>query len=501
MDGELILQKILGFLVMPDAEWSFCTFPFLLSFIVFYAIYIALTSTLRQKNSRGAKANRQSKVVLWYVIAYSLLFAWKANGVLVVMLLLTTLFSWLATRLMSSSRHRRLWLVFIIIVDLAPLVYFKYTNFIISIVNDIARSNFAPLDLFLPVGISFYTFQAISYSVDIYRKKFTARTPLLNYTFYLTFFPLLMAGPITRASVLLPQVGGRLKSKSGLAYKGLWLIMVGLVKKAVVADYIAGYNNWVFDDPLAYSGFENLMGVLGFTLQIFFDFSGYSDMAIGLAALLGYELKDNFRFPYQSLNPQEFWHRWHIALSTWFRDYLYIPMGGNRRGQVRTYFNNFVTMVVAGLWHGASWMFVIWGAVHGVALVVHKLCRRLFLDRIPNNPAVRAVSWTLMFVFINVTWIFFRADSIDMAMTILNRIATDFSLDYFLPFVKARPVWLAFVLVGLELHSIREDDYHWLEQKFVESPWFVKLILFTAVVQLVINFSQDSVQPFIYMQF
>lgn len=488
MNIDTIIQQLTEFLVTPDKDWSLCAFPFLLSFVLFFAIYIAISHTRRA-------------VTLGYVILFSLFFAWKANGILMALLPATALFSWCATRLMASSRHRKLWLAFIILVDLAPLVYFKYSNFIISTINDAMHSNFSLLHLFLPIGISFYTFQAISYSIDVYRGRYAPGTPLLDYAFYLTFFPLLMAGPITRAEVLLPQVKTLRGCTTGLAYKGLWLIIIGLAKKAVIADYIAEYNNWVFDDPTAYSGFENLMGVLGFTLQIFFDFSGYSDMAIGLAALMGYELKDNFLFPYQSLNPQEFWRRWHIALSTWFRDYLYIPMGGNRCGLLRTCFNNFVTMVVAGLWHGASWMFVIWGAIHGAALVVHKLCRRLFLDRIPNTMGVRVISWTLMFAFINFTWIFFRADSVSTALEIINRIGTDFSLDYFLPFLKARPIWLAFVLVGIELHSIRLDDYKWLEQKFIKSPWFVKAIAFALVLQAVINFSYGNIQPFIYMRF
>lgn len=488
-DINTILQSLTDFLVTPDKGWSLCTFPFLVAFVIFFALYIVICKTRRS-------------IAATYVVAFSLFFAWKANGILMLLLPATTLFSWWATRhMMSKEHHRRLRLAAIIIVDLAPLVYFKYTNFLVSIFNEIVKSNFGPFEILLPVGISFYTFQAISYSIDVYKGKYPPDTTLLDYAFYLTFFPLLMAGPITRAEVLLPQIKAGNSDKPGLAYKGLWLILIGLIKKGLIADYIAEYNNWIFDDPTGYSGFEDLMGVFGFTLQIYCDFSGYSDMAIGLAALMGYELRDNFNFPYQSLNPQEFWRRWHIALSTWFRDYLYIPMGGNRRGLLRTYFNNFFTMIVAGLWHGASWMFIIWGAMHGVALVVHKICRRLFLDRVPNTIPVKVVSWTLMFIFINISWIFFRAHDIPTALALMQRIATDFSFDYFLPFVKARSLWLAVVALGLELHSIRSEDYHWMQEKFIASPWIVKLFAFIVVLQLVISFRQDSVQPFIYAQF
>ncbi|MDD6853239.1 MAG: MBOAT family protein, partial [Prevotella sp.] len=332
-------------LIQPEKDWSFVSLSFFVAFVIFYIIYIALGRTNR-------------RLILTYVTIFSLFFAWKANGPLMVLLPATAIFSWWSTRqMMHSDRFRRLWLTVIIIVDLAPLLYFKYTNFFISTINSIVHSNFAPLDLLLPVGISFYTFQAISYSIDVYKWKFTSETPLPEYLFYLTFFPLLMAGPITRAEVLIPQLRHRLPTATtGKANPsiGLCLIIVGLIKKAVIADYIAQFNTWVFDDPTAYTGVENLMAAIGFTLQIFCDFSGYSDIAIGLAALMGIELRDNFNFPYQSLNPTEFWRRWHIALSTWFRDYFYIPLGGNRKGLARTCLNGFLTMLLAGLWHGAS---------------------------------------------------------------------------------------------------------------------------------------------------
>lgn len=491
-----ITNAIMAFITQPDKDWSIAAFPFFVTFIIFYIIFIGLCRTRRN-------------IALSYVILFGLFFAWKANGWLMLLLPATTVISWWGTRLMMrAKRHRGLWLAAIITVDLLPLLYFKYTNFLLSIFNSLLERNFAPLDIFLPIGLSFYTFQAISYSVDVYKWRFTRETPLLYYAFYLTFFPLLLAGPITRAEVLIPQISQfntkdpTLKRRnSTLAYEGLWLIIIGLIKKAVIADYIAQFNNLVFADPAAYSGFENLMAVLGFTLQIFFDFSGYSDIAIGLAALMGFKLNDNFNFPYQSLNPTEFWHRWHIALSTWFRDYMYIPLGGNRHGLARTCMNIFLTMLVAGLWHGASWMFILWGAMHGAGLVVHKICKKLFLDKIPDTLIVRIISWTLMFSFVCTTWIFFRADSISSALTIIGRISTDFHPDYIIPFIDARPLWLLLVALGLELHSIRRDDYDWLERKFIEMPWFVKFICFAVTIQLVISFSQQSVQPFIYTHF
>jgi D-alanyl-lipoteichoic acid acyltransferase DltB (MBOAT superfamily) len=276
--------------------------------------------------------------------------------------------------------------------------------------------------------------------------------------------------------------------------------MCGLVKKAVVADYIAQYNNWIFDSPETYSGFENLMGVLGYTVQIYCDFSGYSDISIGLAALMGIHLKDNFRFPYQSTNLTEFWRRWHISLSTWFRDYVYIPLGGNRHSTLRTYFNNLLTMALAGLWHGSTLMFVFWGLIHGLGLVVHKSLKGV-LDLVPNKWPVRFVCWFVTFCYVAAAWVYFRSPDVETCGDIFVKITTDFDLAYLLPFVEARPVWTAMVVGALLLCGLRESAYSRLQTRFVMLPWLVKLLLFAAVIQLVVEFHTNNVQPFIYYQF
>ena len=403
---------------------------------------------------------------------------------------------------LKRGKVRRIGLAIVILTELLPLLYYKYTNFTLEIFHELLRSNFTPEKMLLPVGISFFTFQAISYTVDVYKGRYPKTAELIDYAFYLTFFPLLIAGPITRAEVLLPQVQTPKDNvNDNLVYKGLWLIICGLIKKALIADYIAQYNNIVFDAPASQSGFGNLMGVLGFSVQIYFDFSGYSDLAIGVAALMGYELKDNFRFPYQSLNLTEFWHRWHIALSTWFRDYLYIPLGGNRKGELRTYLNSFLAMIVAGLWHGASWMFIVWGVLHGIGLVIHKFCRNNGLDKIPDNKYTKGISWFITFSYVSLAWIFFRAADMTTATTLIDNILHTISLADAYTFLMEYPLWLAVVLISLELHSIRETDYNWLQSKFIHSSWLVKLCIFAVVMQLVINLSHHSIQPFIYTQF
>ena len=403
---------------------------------------------------------------------------------------------------LKRGKVRKIGLAIVILTELLPLLYYKYSNFTLEIFHELLRSNFSPEKMLLPVGISFFTFQAISYTVDIYKGRYPKTAELIDYTFYLTFFPLLIAGPITRAEVLLPQIQTPKDNvNENLVYKGLWLIICGLIKKALIADYIAQYNNIVFDAPASQSGFGNLMGVLGFSVQIYFDFSGYSDLAIGVAALMGYELKDNFRFPYQSLNLTEFWHRWHIALSTWFRDYLYIPLGGNRKGELRTYLNSFLAMIVAGLWHGASWMFIVWGVLHGIGLVIHKFCRNNGLDKIPDNKYTKGISWFITFSYVSLAWIFFRAADMTTATTLIDNILHTISLADAYTFLMEYPLWLAVVLISLELHSIRETDYNWLQNKFINSSWLVKLCIFAVVMQLVINLSHHSIQPFIYTQF
>ena len=486
-----IKDSIAHFLTTHDGGLMYCSLTFFITFLVFYTIYIVAV--------KGRK-----EVMQLYVVAFSLFYAYKANGWFMLLLPATTLISWWIVekiRTEKDKKRRKQLATVGVLLALSPLLYFKYTNFAIQTLNNIIASNFSPLEIFLPVGLSFYTFQAISYIVDVYKGKFTLRTTLLEYTFYLTFFPLLIAGPITRPQTLIPQLKRRVPVDQNLIYSGLFLIISGILKKGLIADYIAQYNNWIFEDPMGFSGYENFMGVFGYSIQIYCDFSGYSDMSIGLAALMGLRLLPNFNSPYQSLNLTEFWHRWHIALSTWFRDYIYIPLGGNRKGRARTYLNNFITMLFAGWWHGATWMFIIWGAIHGVGLMVHKSCQP-WLKRLHSGVIVKCASWLLTYVYVLFAWIFFRATSVDNATNVISQIWNDFDLAYFGPFCSARPVWMLMVVVALVLHLlIKERAFYRLQEIFVRSHWAVKLILFMIAVQLVINFRLENVQPFIYAQF
>ncbi|MDE5874796.1 MAG: MBOAT family protein, partial [Muribaculaceae bacterium] len=327
----------------PKAPMLFSSGLFWMLFLIFIPFYSLL---------KGSKW----KMTL-FVVFFSLYFYYKSSGLFFLMLIATSLIDWGLSHWISriKSRGGRLAVMWLSIgISLSILGYFKYANFFLWNWNQMVEGNFQPLDIILPVGISFYTFQSISYVVDVYKKRIEPTRYWIDYLFFLSFFPALVAGPIVRADYFLPQIEKNEKAGPHKIWGGLWLIIVGIIKKALIADYIAQYNDLIFNEPSLYTGVQTLMGVLGYTMQIYCDFSGYSDMAIGLALIMGFRLGINFDSPYQSRNLTEFWRRWHISLSSWLRDYVYIPLGGNRKGTFRTYLNNFLTMLIGGLWHGAA---------------------------------------------------------------------------------------------------------------------------------------------------
>lgn len=458
-------------------------------FVIFIPVYALLKKRMWQ--------------MIAFVAAFSLYFYYKSSGLFFLLLIGTSLIDWLLSRLIvsvSSKVLKKLCVWASVVNSLGILGYFKYANFFLWNWNAMVEGNFQPLDIILPVGISFYTFQSISYIVDVYKGRVAPTQTWLEYLFFLSFFPALVAGPIVRADYFIPQIRENRSATTQETYIGLWLIITGVVKKAIIADYIAQYNDLIFQTPTGYSGFESLMGVIGYTMQIYCDFSGYSDMAIGIAMIMGFTLMKNFDFPYKSKNLTEFWRRWHISLSTWLRDYVYIPLGGNRKGTFRTYLNNFLTMLIGGLWHGAAWKFVFWGAMHGAGLAVHKACRP-WLGRLPDRYWIKALAWTLTMIYVSLLWVFFRADSWTDSWLIIQNIFTNFSLDYIVPFIKVRYVWLVMMTFIIAVHAIPQRWHDRMLDLFVKAPWVVKLLGFIVVVQLVIEFMSENVAPFIYFQF
>lgn len=464
-----------------------------IQFWAVFVVFLTIFALLRRSTWTG---------MMLYVTIVSLGFFYFANGWLMQTLPITALISWSLTKAMRqyNGSKRKAFLTVIVLLDLAPLIFFKYANIAISGLNDLLVGNFPVMDIALPVGISFYTFQAISYSADIYKNRFTMDVDFLEYIFYLSFFPLLFAGPITRAETFFPQIRHQQPVSERLMYYGLWLIIAGILKKAVVADYIAQYNNWIFDSPLTYSGFENLMGLLGFSVQIYLDFSGYTDISIGMAALMGIRLRENFRFPYQSLNVTEFWRRWHISLSTWFRDYVYITLGGNKKGKIRTGINCIVTFLLVGIWHGSSIMFILWGMLHGMALAIHKSMQH-GLMRIPNTCFTKALCILVTGIFIVCSWAVFRSPDINTAITIFKQIFTDFRPESIPAFWTMRPTWLLMMVICGLMFFIKERYYNRMMIKFIYSPWLWKLMAFAFVAQLAIEFNTSNITPFLYYNF
>ena len=281
----------------------------------------------------------------------------------------------------SSNRFRKsLWFIVSLCLSLGLLIYFKYTNFFIQSLNVFAGKHFSTLIIIIPLGISFYTFRTVSYIIDVYREDAEPTFNFLDYAFYMTFFPLLIAGPITRAKLFLPSVARKhFRINEYNVSKAMILIITGLIKKAIIADYIAQYCNLVFDAPGMYSGFENMIAVYGFALQIYFDFSGYTDMAMGISRLMGFDIGINFNKPYHALNVTDFWRRWHISLSSWLRDYLFTPMSIKFRnwGSAGIIFSLLITFIICGFWHGANLTFIVWGGLFGVAMTFEMLTSKI----------------------------------------------------------------------------------------------------------------------------
>jgi len=562
----------------PGKPMLFNSKVFLIWFLAFYGGYLLLK---RQTNWR-----------LIYTLGFSLFFYYKSSGLYFVLLILSTLIDFTLGHYIhnaSSQGKRRAYLILSLGANLGLLAYFKYTNFLIGSFNSVVGTNFAFQSIFLPVGISFFTFQTLSYSIDVYRGKLIPLTEevsdlksffsrLLDFSFFVSFFPQLVAGPIVRAADFIPQIRQPLQLSESNLGRALLLICGGLFKKAVISDYISiNFVDRVFENPALYSGFENLMAAYGYAIQIYCDFSGYSDMAIGLALIMGLRLPENFRLPYQSDSIRDFWRRWHISLSTWLRDYLYISLGGNRKGGLRTYVNLMLTMLLGGLWHGASWVFVIWGGLHGLALAIDRaleqagkwrkntavraglimLCVQLLgqlamwialqgdtldievyqvltrtnlqifigwslllglglgLDYLMNyigfkltRLGTHTVSVLLVFHFVTLCWVFFRAGALNNPLgpwetttTVLGQILTAFHPELVGEVIQNYTQVFGLIALGFVLHFLPNGFRKVGEEWFIKAPWPVKALILAAVMWLVTQTTSADIVPFIYFQF
>ena len=481
----------------------FHTWTFALFFVIFYPVYLAV----RRSRAR----------IPWLWVASYVFYGWW-NPLYLLLILWSTTVDYLAVVFMSKGRHRGAWLTLSLVNNLGLLGFFKYGSFVVTNVNALfhwLRLPFAlpspsiewlsvslnavfhglglpwvvpPLPFLLPVGISFFVFQSMSYTIDYYRGRLEKEPSFIRYATFVSLFPQLVAGPIERADHLLPQLRRNPRISPGDVADGLSLFVVGLFKKVALADYLARYVDGVYANPGVVSSPGLVLATVAFGWQIYFDFSGYTDMARGIGRLLGIRFMLNFNNPYLATGLGDFWGRWHISLSTWFRDYVYIPLGGNRKGTIRTYVNIAATMLVSGLWHGASWTFVIWGGLHALGRVATRSLEGTvwYRERVPV-----LVKRLWVFVFVSFAWIFFRAQSLGDAWTIVSRI------------VRCGPGDPAMPLLAIGLVSSI-----WLYQIAYESkirrllqPAPVRIGLVVCMLVYLVLFCGSSNQPFIYFQF
>lgn len=537
------------FVYNPKEPILFNTGLFLGLFLVFYSFYIALKNTFYPR--------------LVYVIIFSLFFYYKSSGIFFLLLLGSSIVDYNLGNLVHRTQsviNKKLCLAFSVVLNLGFLGYFKYTNFIIDTYNSVSDGHFEFQKIILPVGISFYTFQSISYIIEIYRKEIEPTKSYVDYLFFVSFFPQLVAGPIVRAKDFLPQIYQKLNVTKDDINRAFLLIIGGLIKKTVISDYISiNFVDRVFDAPSSYTAFENLMASYGYAIQIYCDFSGYSDMAIGVALLLGFKLPTNFRTPYQSASITEFWRRWHISLSTWLKDFLYISVGGNRYGtfagflfpalfffglivwgityaptsnvplfiaigstvvfaltfllskeKERTLFTNvnlMTTMLLGGLWHGASLRFIIWGALHGMGLAVHKIIMEFFPSKKDEKKSFFGYVWLVIsvlitFHFVTFCWIFFRAKDFTIALELINNIGkVTFDWEQWMVIVQGYKNVFMLMAIGFAWHYLPEKMVNAMQSVFKSLPILVKALVLGLVYWLVYATASAGPQPFIYFQF
>lgn len=531
-------------------------------FWAFFAVVLLGYSLVYKQKNRSIRAG--------YLFAASLFFYYKSSGFFFFILLFSTLTDYFIGKWIYKSKNETARIILValsVVLNLTVLAYFKYSYFFIDSfnvlfgadlqvlnhlsvwVNQTAGTHFNVNEILLPVGISFFTFQTISYSVDVYRRETEPVKNLIDFGFYVSFFPQLVAGPIVRASGFVKQIYEDYHVSKAEFGWAIFIILKGLVKKIFIGDYIAvNFVDRVFSDPITYSGFENLMALFGYSLQVYVDFSGYTDIAIGVALLMGFRLPQNFNSPYKAKNVGDFWKRWHMSLSSWLKDYLYIPIGGNREGSVFSYIglgiilaiivllagklilvpifavavlivallvrfvpgvkrsvdtniNLMLTMLLGGLWHGASWQFIIWGGLNGIGLVFYKFWRKISPWEKYSNWAVNIWKIAVTFSFITFTRIFFRSESMQVVNGMMHQIANDFNFKL-IPEILVAYKWVFLVMLfGFFIHWLSENWKERIANWFIGTPLWLKAVIAAVVVIVVYQSISSEMQAFIYFQF
>lgn len=470
----------------------------------FVSLAFLLLFTLSYVSCRLVKTREQKHVIL-LISSYLFYGYWDIRFLL--LLVLQTYISYFLAKKMERAqtrKHAKALMILGVSISLGILGFFKYFNFFVeSFMQLFGIESAGALRIILPVGISFYTFQALSYLIDVYKGTLKACSRFLNISLYISFFPQLVAGPIVRARDFLPQLDEEREMNRHNLVEGLQIFLFGFIKKVVIADRLAVAVDMVFASPVTFDSLSIILAVVAYSIQIYCDFSGYSDMAIGVAKTFGYDLCKNFDMPYLSKNPTEFWQRWHISLSTWLRDYLYIPLGGNRKGKLRTNINLMLTMLLGGLWHGANWQMVFWGALHGGALIAHKSFRTqcdMHDIRVKNRllkQLVAVVSLIGTYIFTCLCWIFFRARSFSAAVTIIQRILTGaVGVQYYFVYTFVFAVIiLAFTVIG----SVTNRGHGYYPVLDLSRFWHKVALIFAILLTMMFFYAGDT--AFIYFQF
>jgi alginate O-acetyltransferase complex protein AlgI len=450
---------------------------------------------------------RRPAIRTWFILLASYYFYVSNNHWQIFLLLATTssdYFVCLVLMRVERPTYRRLLLLVSLVSNLGLLGFFKYTNFLGASVGALAgligaRLDWVDLNIALPIGISFYTFEALSYTIDVYRRKIPAEPDWSRLAFLVSFFPHLIAGPIVRAASFFPQIGRQPSLSGAQLEEALYLIFTGLVKKVVFADWLATYADAAFAHPGGVNSLQAWVGVYAFSFQIYFDFSGYTDLALGSAKLLGFELPANFRRPYAAVSITDFWRRWHMTLSTWLRDYLYISLGGNRtRTRYGVYRNLMLTMLLGGLWHGAAWHFAIWGGLHGLLLCVERALgvHRAVGDEPIRAPAVKVLRSFLVFNVVTAIWITFRAPSMPNLLALIGKLASGP-----LPASLTVGTATAIGLMATALGSQFVGEFADIRRRFLDAPVSMKAFAYAACSALILVANTGVPKAFIYFQF
>lgn len=499
MFSNIDFSKIIDLLKFDQYDpLIFSTSLFLILFFAFLVVYNLFA---KNKNAR-----------IGLLIVFSLYFYYKSAGYYAGILVISAIINFLFAKWIAATENfsiKRLFLALAIILNIAILGYFKYTNFIIQIINDIGSKQIEPLAIFLPIGISFYTFKSLTYVFDVYFDTMKPTSSFGSFCVYVFFFANILAGPIDRASAFIPQIDKEpYLSKEDLG-KAIFLISAGLIKKVVIADYISiNFVDRIFDFPLRYTGVENLLAIYGYVLQIYCDFSGYSDMAIGIALMLGFKLMDNFNSPFKATSIADFWRRWHISLSKWLLDYLFKPLQLSMRNlkMLANVLALFITFLVCGIWHGAGWNYILWGALHGFmmsfALIIQKPKTKLYtLLKINNTKFLKFFQVIITFHLVAFSFIIFRAPDLQVVKDMFSQIGTFFHGEVFMQFVERLPIIFGLMVLGYLFHFMPVKVETKIKNIITAFPLVGKAVFLIIVIWIAVQFKSADITPFIYFQF